>query len=99
MELVDGQSLGDHLSRPDCQGGAAGGRGRLDRDAIAEALDAAHEHGVVHRDLKPGNVMIRPDGTVKVLDFGLAMQARRRTASGGVEHPDPCGTLWARPRT
>ncbi len=39
---------------------------------IAEALETAHEKGIVHRDLKPGNVMVRPDGTVKVLDFGLA---------------------------
>ena len=39
---------------------------------IAEALETAHERGVVHRDLKPGNVMITPDGMVKVLDFGLA---------------------------
>ncbi len=39
---------------------------------IADALDAAHEQGIVHRDLKPANVKVRPDGTVKVLDFGLA---------------------------
>jgi eukaryotic-like serine/threonine-protein kinase len=39
---------------------------------IAEALEAAHEQGIVHRDLKPANVKVRPDGTVKVLDFGLA---------------------------
>src|SRR5207247_2451058 len=39
---------------------------------IAEALETAHEHGIVHRDLKPANIKVRSDGTVKVLDFGLA---------------------------
>ena len=39
---------------------------------IAEALEAAHEQGIIHRDLKPANIKVRPDGTVKLLDFGLA---------------------------
>jgi serine/threonine protein kinase/Tol biopolymer transport system component len=68
MELVEGPTLAEHL-----------GRGALTLDeavpiaiGIAEALEAAHERGIIHRDLKPANVKIAPDGTVKVLDFGLA---------------------------
>jgi serine/threonine protein kinase/Tol biopolymer transport system component len=68
MELVEGPTLADRLS----QGAMSLDEGLPIARQIAEALEAAHEQGVVHRDLKPANVKVRPDGVVKVLDFGLA---------------------------
>jgi Tol biopolymer transport system component/tRNA A-37 threonylcarbamoyl transferase component Bud32 len=68
MELVEGPTLADRLA----QGPLPVSEALLIAKQIAEALEAAHEQGIVHRDLKPANVKVRPDGTVKVLDFGLA---------------------------
>src|SRR5687767_7926228 len=68
LELVDGPTLSDRIATGPLPIEEAL---RLARQ-IAEALEAAHEKGVVHRDLKPGNIKLTPDGDVKVLDFGLA---------------------------
>jgi serine/threonine protein kinase len=83
MELVEGATLADRL-----------GPGPLPLDdalpiarQIAEALDAAHEQGIVHRDLKPANIKLRPDGTVKVLDFGLAKLTAFDDAAGPAAGP------------
>jgi serine/threonine protein kinase len=68
MELVEGSTLADRIA----QGPVPIEDALPIARQIAEALEAAHEQGIVHRDLKPANVKVRPDGTVKVLDFGLA---------------------------
>ncbi len=68
MELVEGPTLADRIA----QGAIPVDEALPIAKQIAEALEAAHEQGIIHRDLKPANVKLRPDGVVKVLDFGLA---------------------------
>jgi eukaryotic-like serine/threonine-protein kinase len=68
MELVEGDDLSQRIAR----GAIPVDEALPIAKQIAEALEAAHEQGIIHRDLKPANIKVRPDGTVKVLDFGLA---------------------------
>ena len=68
MELVEGEDLSESISR----GPITSAEAIPIALQIAEALEAAHEQGIVHRDLKPANIKLKADGTVKVLDFGLA---------------------------
>jgi hypothetical protein len=90
MELVEGEDLSAQIARGPMPLADALPIARQ----IAEALEAAHEQGIIHRDLKPANIKVRPDGTLKVVDFGLAKafvsdrtspdlsQAATRTAIG-----------------
>ena len=85
MELVEGEDLSQRIAR---------GAIPLDEalpiaQQIAEALEAAHEQGIIHRDLKPANIKVRSDGTVKVLDFGLAKALEK---PGGPGRPGEPGT-------
>jgi serine/threonine protein kinase len=77
MELVEGEAPVGPLPLDEAL--------RIARQ-IGDALEYAHEKGVIHRDLKPGNIMIKPDGTVKVLDFGLAKQTIA-AGEGGEDSP------------
>ena len=72
LELVEGETLADLIASRADGSGLPLDEARPIARQIVEALEAAHEKGVIHRDLKPGNIKITPDGKVKVLDFGLA---------------------------
>jgi serine/threonine-protein kinase len=90
LELVDGETLSDRIAR-----------GPIPVDEalplfkqIAEALEAAHEKGIIHRDIKPANVKITPQGKVKVLDFGLAKALGDESAEGD-QSESPTATYGA----
>src|SRR3989442_3177096 len=80
MELIEGPTLADRIN----QGAIPLEEALTIARQIADALEAAHEKGIVQRDLKPANIKIKPDGTVKVLDFGLAKVA----STGALESGD-----------
>jgi hypothetical protein len=80
MELVEGPTLADRIAQGPIPMSAALAIVRQ----IADALEAAHDQGIVHRDLKPANIKVRHDGTVKVLDFGLAKAMEPAGASSSV---------------
>jgi eukaryotic-like serine/threonine-protein kinase len=82
MELVEGPTLADRIAA----GPIPIGEAIAIAGQIAEALEAAHEKGIVHRDLKPANIKVRPDGTVKVLDFGLAKAMATETGRADLTH-------------
>ena len=91
MEFVEGLTLADRV---------AGGPIPLDETLpiakqIAEALEAAHDQGIVHRDLKPANIKVRSDGTVKVLDFGLAKAIEPTSAAASSVSMSPTITTPA----
>jgi Tol biopolymer transport system component/tRNA A-37 threonylcarbamoyl transferase component Bud32 len=89
LEYVDGPTLANRISR--------GPMSLTDLTSIvrqlADAIEAAHERGIVHRDLKPANIKLRPDGTLKVLDFGLAKALEQDVSSRPAADVSGAGTI------
>ncbi|MFB0534483.1 MAG: protein kinase [Anaerolineae bacterium] len=87
MEWLDGQAVDDLIAR---QGKLPVNLAVRIADQVAAALEYAHAQGLIHRDIKPGNMMLLPDGTVKVLDFGIAALVaagqKAKTRVGTVEY-------------
>jgi serine/threonine-protein kinase len=79
MELVEGPTLADRIA----QGPLPPEEALAIARQVADALEAAHERQVVHRDLKPANIKVRPDGAIKILDFGIAKALDAEAISGG----------------
>lgn len=97
MEFVEGSTLADVIARRGARRtSAAAGSGGWELDPLAvarqlaDALEAAHDQGIIHRDLKPQNIVVRADGTVKVLDFGLA---KALDPVPGAERPENSPTI------
>ena len=91
LELVEGEDLAQRIARGPIPLDEALPIARQ----IADALEAAHEQGIIHRDLKPANIKVRPDGTVKVLDFGLAKAMDPAGASSANAMNSPTLSLHA----
>ena len=83
LELVEGPTLAERIAR----GPLALAEALAIARQIADALSAAHEHGVIHRDLKPANIKVCDDGTVKVLDFGLAKSVQDARSPQSADAP------------
>ncbi len=88
-EFIEGETLAQKLSRGPLTAEETAQLGAQ----IADALATAHRAGIIHRDLKPANIMLRPDGTLKVLDFGLARLLNKNSDAGEIDTQTGAGRI------